>query len=160
MTKYTWAMLATLQSTHAHLEAFDLDLSDVPDSSRQAVLIRELGELHQVNSPSQSFAGTIGFAVDADGVIVSDIGAAERAHALCTLLEDECREGHDGPGPVASAIGYDQAKQAEKDASILGQIADLVTAYQGVSDGLAVPSLAAVAAVRVRALSFRPALAA
>ena len=160
MTRYTWAALAALQSSHAHLDAFDLDLSDVPESSRQAVLIRELGELHQANSPCQSFAGTIGFAVDADGVTVSDIGAAERAHALCILLEDECSELHDGPGPVASAIGYGRAKQAEKDASLLGQIAGLVVASQGASSDLPRPSAAAVNAVRIRALSFRLAIAA
>lgn len=158
MTRYAWATLAALKSTHDHLAAFDLDLSGVPESSRQAVLIRELGELHQANSPCQSFAGTLGFSVDAEGLTVSDIGAAERADALCILLEGEAREPRDGAGPVTKAVGYGRTKQAEKDASVLGQVVDLVLAQQGVLD--ARPSPAALDAIRVRALSFRPSLAA
>lgn len=158
MIRHAWAALAALESTHDHLDAFDLDLTGVPASSRQAVLIRELGELHQANSPCQSFAGTLGFCVDAEGVTVSDIGAAERADALCILLDKETRDVRDGPGPVTKAVGYTRTKQAEKDASVLGQVVDLVLAHQGASVGETSP--AAIEAVRIRALSIRPALAA
>lgn len=158
MIRHAWAALAALESTHDHLDAFDLDLTGVPASSRQAVLIRELGELHQANSPCQSFAGTLGFCVDAEGVTVSDIGAAERADALCVLLDKETRDVRDGPGPVGTAIGYQQPKQAEKDASVLGQIVDLVLACQETLNES--PSDAALDAIRIRALSIRPALAA
>lgn len=161
MTMITWAAMAVLQTTHCDLDAFDMDLSGVPEASRQAVMMRELSKYYQPGDPCQVFAATLGFAIDAEGVATSDERSPDRGYTLAVLLEDESCESDGGPGPLAAAIGYGSSKQAEKDASVLAQLAELVAIALGMSDRrMPEPSPADMEAMRIRILAHRPVLAA
>ena len=161
MTFVTWTMMAMLQPTHGHLECFDMDLSDVPESSRQAVLIRDMREYHQPEDAVQAFAATMGLAISDDGVRVSDEDAPGRAYAFALLLEDETYGNRVGIGPLARAIGSFRTKQVQKDSSILAQVAELVAiALDPRLRKMPKPDASAMAAMRVRVLGHRPAIAA
>jgi hypothetical protein len=152
---FTWNDLAALHATHGSLNAFDHDMSDIPEQSRMTFLA---GQLELIDSPfsrGQMACARLGLVISEDGISVEGPEALTLANVFDHALSADAFDGESGQGSpksVATALGFIDAKDVDDHAWQIREAIDLAAAAMGLpyGDDMPMPTEDEMAAMRLR----------